>query len=124
MILTELGCLKCLKNISVFKFFFWLQIHLTRTGSRGHHRGRRAREPEPSMVVETGANEERKVIGDLRPFSHYDLAVRVFNSKGEGPLSEALSFKTDEGGKKWRGKTGVDGESWKREGQQARNGGR
>ncbi|XP_062282916.1 neural cell adhesion molecule L1.2 [Scomber scombrus] len=73
------------------------KIHLTRTGSRGHHRGRRAREPEPSMVVETGANEERKVIGDLRPFSHYDLAVRVFNSKGEGPLSEALSFKTDEG---------------------------
>ncbi|XP_044208003.1 neural cell adhesion molecule L1.2 isoform X3 [Thunnus albacares] len=73
------------------------KIHLTRIGSRGHHRGRRAREPEPTMVVETGANEERKVIGDLRPYSHYDLAVSVFNSKGEGPLSETLSFKTDEG---------------------------
>ncbi|KAM7404693.1 hypothetical protein PAMP_012017 [Pampus punctatissimus] len=72
------------------------KIHLNRIGSRGHHRGRRAREPEPIMVVETGANEE-KVIGDLRPYSHYDLAVCVFNSKGEGPLSETLSFKTDEG---------------------------
>ena len=56
------------------------------------------------MVVETGANEERKVIGDLRPYSHYDLAVSVFNSKGEGPLSETLSFKTDEGGEKGRDK--------------------
>uniref|UniRef100_A0A672Z040 Neural cell adhesion molecule L1 n=1 Tax=Sphaeramia orbicularis TaxID=375764 RepID=A0A672Z040_9TELE len=72
------------------------KIHLTRTGSRSHHRGRRAREPE-TMVIETGANEEKKVINDLRPYSHYILAVTVFNSKGEGPPSETLSFKTDEG---------------------------
>uniref|UniRef100_A0A672YZU9 L1 cell adhesion molecule, paralog a n=1 Tax=Sphaeramia orbicularis TaxID=375764 RepID=A0A672YZU9_9TELE len=38
-----------------------------------------------------------KVINDLRPYSHYILAVTVFNSKGEGPPSETLSFKTDEG---------------------------
>lgn len=50
------------------------------------------------MVVETGANEEKKVISDLRPYSHYTLAVTVFNSKGEGPASEMLSFKTNEGG--------------------------
>lgn len=50
------------------------------------------------MVVETGANEEKKVISDLRPYSHYDLTVTVFNSKGEGPPSETLSFKTHEGG--------------------------
>ncbi|XP_035015585.2 neural cell adhesion molecule L1.2 isoform X2 [Hippoglossus stenolepis] len=73
------------------------KIYLTRTGSRGHHRGRRAKESESTMVVETGANEEKKVISDLRPFSHYSLAVLVFNSKGEGPASETLSFKTHEG---------------------------
>ncbi|XP_035499848.2 neural cell adhesion molecule L1.2 isoform X3 [Scophthalmus maximus] len=73
------------------------KIYLTRTGSRGHHRGRRAKESESTMVVETGANEEKKVISDLRPYSHYTLAVTVFNSKGEGPASEMLSFKTNEG---------------------------
>lgn len=57
------------------------------------------------MVVETEANEE-KLITDLRPYSHYDLAVTVFNSKGEGPPSETLSFVTDEGGKKERLKLG------------------
>uniref|UniRef100_A0A8D3C0C4 Neural cell adhesion molecule L1 n=1 Tax=Scophthalmus maximus TaxID=52904 RepID=A0A8D3C0C4_SCOMX len=60
--------------------------------------GRRAKESESTMVVETGANEEKKVISDLRPYSHYTLAVTVFNSKGEGPASEMLSFKTNEGG--------------------------
>lgn len=51
-----------------------------------------------TIVVETEANEEKKVIHDLRPYSHYDLAVAVFNSKGEGPGSEMLSFQTHEGG--------------------------
>ncbi|KAI3357413.1 hypothetical protein L3Q82_015847 [Scortum barcoo] len=73
------------------------KIYLTRTGSRGHHRGRRSRELESTVVVMTGANEEKRVISDLRPYSHYTLAVTVFNSKGEGPPSEALSFKTHEG---------------------------
>ncbi len=52
------------------------------------------------MVVETGANEEKKVISDLRPYSRYALTVTVFNSKGEGPPSEALSFETQEGGER------------------------
>uniref|UniRef100_A0A8C6SYM9 Neural cell adhesion molecule L1 n=1 Tax=Neogobius melanostomus TaxID=47308 RepID=A0A8C6SYM9_9GOBI len=64
------------------------KIHLTWMGSRAHHRGRRSREPEATWVVETTASEEKKVINDLRPYSHYDLAVTVFNSKGEGPPSE------------------------------------
>uniref|UniRef100_A0A674DAW3 L1 cell adhesion molecule, paralog a n=1 Tax=Salmo trutta TaxID=8032 RepID=A0A674DAW3_SALTR len=74
------------------------KIHLKRFGSRGHHRGRRAREPESSLMVETGANEEKRVLGGLRPYSHYALTVTVFNSKGEGPRSDPpLSFSTDEG---------------------------
>ncbi|KAI4823711.1 hypothetical protein KUCAC02_012284 [Chaenocephalus aceratus] len=71
------------------------KVYVTRTGSRGHHRGRRSREPESPVVVETA--EEKKLISDLRPYSHYDLAVAVFNSKGEGPPSETLSFNTSEG---------------------------
>ncbi|KAL3059586.1 hypothetical protein OYC64_014238 [Pagothenia borchgrevinki] len=66
------------------------KVYVTRTGSRGHHRG-----PESPVVVE--AAEEKKLISDLRPYSHYDLAVAVFNSKGEGPPSETLSFNTSEG---------------------------
>lgn len=50
------------------------------------------------MVVQTGASEEKKSISNLRPYSHYDLAISAFNSKGEGPLSEKLSFMTPEGG--------------------------
>uniref|UniRef100_A0A8C9YA58 Neural cell adhesion molecule L1 n=1 Tax=Sander lucioperca TaxID=283035 RepID=A0A8C9YA58_SANLU len=50
-----------------------------------------------TVVVETGPSEEKKVISDLRPYSHYALAVAVFNSKGEGPRSETMPFKTDEG---------------------------
>uniref|UniRef100_A0A3Q3DDT5 Neural cell adhesion molecule L1 n=1 Tax=Hippocampus comes TaxID=109280 RepID=A0A3Q3DDT5_HIPCM len=73
------------------------KIHLTRFGPRGHHRARRAREPVTTVVVETGANEERKVIADLQPYSHYALSVSVFNSKGDGPASEMVSFETDEG---------------------------
>lgn len=73
------------------------KIHLTWKGSRAHHHGRRTREPAATWVVETGASEEKKVINDLRPYSHYDLAVTVFNSKGEGPPSETVPFNTDEG---------------------------
>uniref|UniRef100_A0A8L0DNW0 Neural cell adhesion molecule L1-like n=1 Tax=Oncorhynchus mykiss TaxID=8022 RepID=A0A8L0DNW0_ONCMY len=50
-----------------------------------------------SVEVETGPKEEKRVLGGLRPYSHYTLTVTVFNSKGEGPPSETLSFETDEG---------------------------
>uniref|UniRef100_A0A8D0CYP4 Neural cell adhesion molecule L1 n=1 Tax=Sander lucioperca TaxID=283035 RepID=A0A8D0CYP4_SANLU len=43
------------------------------------------------------SSRTKKVISDLRPYSHYALAVAVFNSKGEGPRSETMPFKTDEG---------------------------
>uniref|UniRef100_A0A3Q2YWM3 Neural cell adhesion molecule L1 n=1 Tax=Hippocampus comes TaxID=109280 RepID=A0A3Q2YWM3_HIPCM len=66
--------------------------YLYRQGSLGHTLG-----PVTTVVVETGANEERKVIADLQPYSHYALSVSVFNSKGDGPASEMVSFETDEG---------------------------
>ncbi|XP_061592163.1 neural cell adhesion molecule L1.2 isoform X2 [Cololabis saira] len=73
------------------------KLHLTRKGSRGHHRGRRSREPESTVVEEAGPSNEKKVISNLRPYSHYVLAITVFNKKGEGPPSEELPFETDEG---------------------------
>lgn len=76
----------------------WFQIYLTRRGSRVHHQARRTQEPESTVVVQTGASEEKKLISDLQPFSSYDIAVSVFNSKSEGPLSETLKFMTPEGG--------------------------
>lgn len=98
-----------------------VQIYLTRTGSRGHHRALRAREPESTVMVETAANEEEKMISDLRPYSHYDLAMAVFNSKGEGPRSETLPFTTREGGEHDKeGKNWV----WKGGGELQWNGGR
>ncbi|XP_032376806.1 neural cell adhesion molecule L1.2 isoform X1 [Etheostoma spectabile] len=73
------------------------KVYLTRSSSMGHHRGWRPREPESTVVVETGPTEDKKVISDLRPYSHYALVVTVFNSKGEGPPSETDSFRTPEG---------------------------
>lgn len=86
------------------------QIYLT----WGHHRNSRAQEPENIVVVQTGASEEKKSISNLRPYSHYDLAISAFNSKGEGPLSEKLSFMTPEGGEIENEKTITDAndDSW------------
>lgn len=54
--------------------------------------------------METGPKEEKRVLGGLRPYSHYALNVTVFNSKGEGPRSDPpLSFSTDEGGERKKG---------------------
>lgn len=66
-------------------------------------------------MVQTGASEEKKLIGNLRPYSLYDLAVSVFNSKGEGPLSETLLFMTPEGGENKKEKTITDAneDSWR-----------
>lgn len=60
------------------------------------------------VVVQTEANEENKLINNLRPYSHYGVAVSVFNSKGEGPLSETLLFMTPEGGENVKEKTITD----------------
>ncbi|MFT7804597.1 neural cell adhesion molecule L1-like [Arapaima gigas] len=79
------------------------KVHVKRLGS-GNRRGRRKRgrteredERDDKFTVETGPHEERKVLGGLQPYSHYTVSVTVFNSKGEGPPSEPISFDTPEG---------------------------
>ncbi|KAJ3586117.1 hypothetical protein NHX12_012518 [Muraenolepis orangiensis] len=76
------------------------KIHLTRLGARDHRRGGAARDPQEAAVEtleETGPVEEKRLIGGLRPYSHYSLNATVFNSKGEGPACEPLAFDTVEG---------------------------
>ncbi|XP_051946960.1 neural cell adhesion molecule L1-like [Xyrauchen texanus] len=76
------------------------KIHLMHYGPESRHlRRERVREGKPTnvSVVMTGSSEERKVLGDLQPYSHYALAVSVFNNKGDGPQSEPLTFHTPEG---------------------------
>uniref|UniRef100_A0A8C1PC22 L1 cell adhesion molecule, paralog a n=1 Tax=Cyprinus carpio TaxID=7962 RepID=A0A8C1PC22_CYPCA len=53
--------------------------------------------PSNISFLITDSNEERKVLGDLQPYSHYGLSVSVFNNKGEGPQSDPLTFHTPEG---------------------------
>lgn len=38
------------------------------------------------------------VLGGLRPWSHYVVAVAVLNGRGAGPFSEEMHFNTPEGG--------------------------
>uniref|UniRef100_A0A8C1PA37 Neural cell adhesion molecule L1 n=1 Tax=Cyprinus carpio TaxID=7962 RepID=A0A8C1PA37_CYPCA len=73
-------------------------IYCTVLKSR-HLRQERVREGKPSNIsfLITDSNEERKVLGDLQPYSHYGLSVSVFNNKGEGPQSDPLTFHTPEG---------------------------
>ncbi|XP_076874618.1 neural cell adhesion molecule L1.2 isoform X2 [Brachyhypopomus gauderio] len=76
------------------------KIHLTNYGPCGRHGQAYAETEGPplsSVVVTTGANEEKKDLGGLQPYSCYALAVSVFNSKGDGPESEARTFQTPEG---------------------------
>ncbi|KAJ8370136.1 hypothetical protein SKAU_G00101640 [Synaphobranchus kaupii] len=59
-------------------------------------KGRRE-EHDTVLVVQTRANEETKLLEGLQPYSHYSVTVTVFNSKGEGPHSDPLPFRTLEG---------------------------
>uniref|UniRef100_A0A8C2D2H8 Neural cell adhesion molecule L1 n=1 Tax=Cyprinus carpio TaxID=7962 RepID=A0A8C2D2H8_CYPCA len=76
----------------------WAPIN--RETVRGRLQGyKRVWEGKPSNIsfLITDSNEERKVLGDLQPYSHYGLSVSVFNNKGEGPQSDPLTFHTPEG---------------------------
>uniref|UniRef100_A0A8C1PEY8 L1 cell adhesion molecule, paralog a n=1 Tax=Cyprinus carpio TaxID=7962 RepID=A0A8C1PEY8_CYPCA len=76
------------------------KIYLMHYGPESRHlRQERVREGKPSNIsfLITDSNEERKVLGDLQPYSHYGLSVSVFNNKGEGPQSDPLTFHTPEG---------------------------
>lgn len=86
---------------------FSFKIHLAYYGScsKHHHHKCSSGEGEPlnEAVVTTGPDVEKKELGGLRPFSAYSVTVSVFNSKGDGPESDARDFHTPEGGKSRKG---------------------
>uniref|UniRef100_A0AAR2LAY5 Neural cell adhesion molecule L1 n=1 Tax=Pygocentrus nattereri TaxID=42514 RepID=A0AAR2LAY5_PYGNA len=74
------------------------KIHLQNFGTCGkQHHWQEGAEPVSEIVVKTGANEEKKDLGGLQPYSCYSISVSVFNNKGDGPQSEGRTFQTPEG---------------------------
>lgn len=93
-----------------------IQIFLKRLGSREDHihRGKKKRalgtvrdmvrdieqliesEEEERVIVIKG--KEEAIVSGLDYYSHYELSIAAFNSKGEGPLSSPTHFETYEGG--------------------------
>ncbi|XP_035378184.1 neural cell adhesion molecule L1.2 isoform X1 [Electrophorus electricus] len=76
------------------------KIHLWNHGPCGRHQQNQVGREDASLsaVYETtGADEEKKDLGGLLPYSCYSLTVKVFNSRGAGPDSEARTFQTPEG---------------------------
>uniref|UniRef100_A0AAY4EPT7 Uncharacterized protein n=1 Tax=Denticeps clupeoides TaxID=299321 RepID=A0AAY4EPT7_9TELE len=71
---------------------------IDKTTVRGHLLGYKyVRNPSGQGRKGTGPNEEKKVVGGLRPYSHYGVSVTVYNAKGEGPPSDPLPIQTPEG---------------------------
>lgn len=60
--------------------------------------GSKRAEERDSKVVEVHGAKTSAVVGGLRLYSHYELTVAAFNSKGEGPRSKAFHVSTPEGG--------------------------
>ncbi|KAJ8259203.1 hypothetical protein COCON_G00182150 [Conger conger] len=80
------------------------KIHLKWLGYQGNgighlQRGRREsreREHKTRIVDVKGSKEEEELEG-LQLYSHYNVSITAYNSKGEGPHSEPHWFKTPEG---------------------------
>ncbi|KAI1892341.1 hypothetical protein AGOR_G00132360 [Albula goreensis] len=74
------------------------QLHGYRVHLHKDHleKGQR-REGDSVSVVQTKANQETALLGGLQPYSPYSVTITVFNSKGEGPHSDALPFTSLEG---------------------------
>uniref|UniRef100_A0A8C5QWL9 Neural cell adhesion molecule L1 n=1 Tax=Leptobrachium leishanense TaxID=445787 RepID=A0A8C5QWL9_9ANUR len=77
----------------------WLPVQ--KEGLNGHLKGFKVMcvghggHPHPEVVVH--GNTTHALITGLQPFSNYSVKVRVFNGKGDGIYSEAVSIRTDEG---------------------------
>lgn len=68
--------------------------------SRVH--GKRRKRAIPSYATfNTVANgtTEKHTVTELKPYTNYNMAVRAFNSGGEGPASVVVLAQTDEAGK-------------------------
>ncbi|XP_056878782.1 neuronal cell adhesion molecule a isoform X9 [Takifugu flavidus] len=63
---------------------------------RGLHETEPEEEPQEQVLTFSGNRSEGRLPG-LQPYSVYNLSIRVFNNKGEGPPSQSSRFETPEG---------------------------
>uniref|UniRef100_A0A669B3N0 Neural cell adhesion molecule L1 n=1 Tax=Oreochromis niloticus TaxID=8128 RepID=A0A669B3N0_ORENI len=80
---------------------FWDPVpsHLIRGNLKGykvHYKNHR----QCNDILVFSGNHTQGMLPGLHPFSLYLFNVRVYNGKGEGPLSVTQQFKTPEGGKR------------------------
>lgn len=62
----------------------------------GLHETKPEQEPQEQVLTFSGNRSEGRLPG-LQPYSVYNLFIRVFNNKGEGPPSQNYRFETHEG---------------------------
>lgn len=70
-----------------YKIYYWI----------GHHPGGRGKRHTTKHLAIVHGDKDRAEITGLEPYKPYNLEVRVYNSKGEGPSSETTHFNTPEG---------------------------
>ncbi|XP_041933918.1 neuronal cell adhesion molecule a isoform X7 [Alosa sapidissima] len=70
-----------------YKVYYWREKSLLQEDS----------EPEEVQVMVFSGNKTEGKVPGLHPYSLYNIQIRVFNGKGEGPQSVTQTFETPEG---------------------------
>uniref|UniRef100_A0A3B5B4B7 Neural cell adhesion molecule L1 n=1 Tax=Stegastes partitus TaxID=144197 RepID=A0A3B5B4B7_9TELE len=73
------------------------KIYIRRLGPQDRRRPDRGRDRELDRVVVVWGSKTSEEVTGLRLFSHYQLSLTAFNSKGESPASTPHLFNTPEG---------------------------
>lgn len=79
----------CLSNPVLYQVYYWREKSLLKEESQ----------PEEVKVMIFSGNKTEGKLPGLHPFSLYNLQIKVFNGKGEGPQSATQTFETPEGGR-------------------------
>ncbi|KAK1801650.1 hypothetical protein P4O66_022294, partial [Electrophorus voltai] len=58
--------------------------------------------PAEKKLLTLSGNRSLAVVPELKPFTEYRLTISVFNGRGSGPSSRPLTFRTPQGGKRFR----------------------
>ena len=76
------------------QIYFWGQSRAVTAKRR-----RRAVPSYAAFVNVPGGNTQSYKVTKLKPYTHYSIAIKAFNSGGEGPASTEVFADTDEAGK-------------------------
>ena len=75
------------------QIYYWVE-------SRLHARRHKRTIPSyASFDTVTDGNTQKHTVIELKPYTIYNIAMRAFNSGGEGPTSVVVLAQTDEAGK-------------------------